>query len=142
VRAAVYRRKATPNLETKNLSQLSAFLRTTSSLLVPTNIAELAVYPDISPQHIQANSSPSQVIHGAVNATSTPIQDMGIHHPLTSVWPIKCLDRLDVPAIGSPLKGSSRLLGPGAHEGTTRVAIFHFACRFVLPYPALLPSAL
>jgi hypothetical protein len=39
----------------KNLLQLSSVGWTTSSLHVPTHIAELAVYLDISPQHIQAS---------------------------------------------------------------------------------------
>jgi len=77
---AVFLRKAPLTLKIKNLSQLSPFRRTTLSLLVPTNIAKLAVYPDISPQYIQAHKSPSQAIHGAVNATPTPIQDMGVNH--------------------------------------------------------------
>jgi len=42
-------------LKIKNHSQLSSFRRIASSLLVPTNIADLAVYLDISPQHIQAS---------------------------------------------------------------------------------------
>ena len=77
---AVYLRKAALTLKIKNLSQLSPVRRTTSSLLVPTNIAELAAYPDISPQSIQASTSPSQAIHEAVNATSTLIQNMGVNY--------------------------------------------------------------
>ena len=51
-----------------------------SSPVEPTNAAALAAYPNISPQYIQANKSRSQAIHGAVNATSTPIQEMGVTH--------------------------------------------------------------
>ena len=40
-----------------------------SSLLVPTNIAELEVYPDISPQRIQPNNPPSEPIRRAVDTT-------------------------------------------------------------------------
>ena len=69
----VYLRKGALTLRIKNLSRLSPFGLTTSSRLVPTNIAKLAVYADISPQYIQANKSLSQAIHGAVNATSTPL---------------------------------------------------------------------
>ncbi|HEY4681688.1 MAG TPA: hypothetical protein VIH17_00385, partial [Candidatus Acidoferrales bacterium] len=52
---AVYLRKAGLTLKIKNLLQLSSVGWTTSSLLVPTNIPELAVYPDISPQYIQVS---------------------------------------------------------------------------------------
>ena len=52
---AVYLREAGLTLKIKNLLQLSSVGWTTSSLHVPTNIADLAVYPDIGPQCIQAS---------------------------------------------------------------------------------------
>jgi hypothetical protein len=50
---AVYLREAGLTIKIKNLPQLSSVGWTTSSLHVPTNIAELAVYPDTRPECIQ-----------------------------------------------------------------------------------------
>jgi len=52
---AVYLREGGLTLKIKKLLQLSSVGWTTSSRLVPTNIAELAAYPDVSPQHTQGS---------------------------------------------------------------------------------------
>jgi hypothetical protein len=51
-----------------------------SSPFYRQTLADLEVYPDFSPQYIPANKSPSQASRGAVNATPTPVQDMGVDH--------------------------------------------------------------
>ncbi len=45
-----------------------------SSWFPPTNPAKPAVYPNISPQYIQANKPPSQAVRGTVNRTPAPVQ--------------------------------------------------------------------
>ena len=77
-----------------------------SSCIESINAAVLAVYPDTSPQDIQANKSPSQAIHWAVDATPTAIQDMGVNHGRADIpVPEKLLDCPNIIAILKQVRG-------------------------------------
>ena len=51
-----------------------------STLLIPPNAANPAVYEDISPQCIGITDGRSETIRGAVNAATTTIQNVRVDH--------------------------------------------------------------